>query len=420
MVSVTVDGQGAPSSPGDGQEWRLPHFDLKNENKYMYRLHTLDIYFWTKEDALHFVSSIRRVLPQHQITVEDEPITTPATHATPLPHADVMSPVVQKLESTVISDPSYQHGQTRDSRTTSTGYSGPPMSALPHSQQASNFSSTSFTPPAPTPPQEQQPASFAPMAYNPAAPAAPEVIKHREKTPPPEDGATNPLVAATAQDHGQSYGAPYQQHQGGFSGPPAAQTPGSYFPGPPGPPTGAPPQVLTQPQAVQSPHAQHFQNSFAAPPTAPINTAVQSPPAYKAEQSPHVPVTQQFASYPGSTGLSSGLTSPAIYSPGFVSPAPPVPGAYNPVSPPPGGFAQYNYGQTSSTQISNTPAMQTQYSVHQQVYRPTEAEAVTKHHDKPKPAQPGIKPPVGKFEQRAGQLEKGMTGLFRKLEKKIG
>ena len=420
---MTVDGPGAPSSPGDGQEWRLPHFDPKNENKYMYRLHTIDIYFWTKEDALRFVNNIRRVLPQHQITVDDEPITTPASHAshaTPLPHADVMSPVVQKLESAVISDPSYQHGQTRDSRTTSVGYTGPPMSALPNSQQASNFSPKGYTPPAPTPPQEQQPASFAPMAYNPAAPAAPEAIKHREKTPPPEDGVANPLVAATAHDHGQAFAAPYQQQQGGFSGVAATQPPGSYFPGPPGPPAGAPPVAQSQPQLVQSPHAQHFQHSFAAPPTAPTHTNVHSPPAYKAEPSPQVPVTQQFANYPGSPGISSGMTSPAIYSPGFVSPGPPVPGAYNPVSPPPGGFAQYNYGQTSGAQISNTPAMQTQYSVHQQLYRPTEAEAGIKHHDKPKPAQAGTKPPGGKFEQRAGQLEKGMTGLFRKLEKKIG
>ena len=386
----------------------------------MYRLHTLDIYFWTKEDALRFVNSIRRVLPQHQITIEDEPAATPATHATPLPHADAMSPVVQKLESTVISDPSYQHGQTRDSRTASTGFAGPPMSALPNSQQASNFNLSGSTPPASTPPQDRQSANFVPMAYNPAAPPAPEVIKHREKTPPPDDGATNPLVAATAQEHGQSYGPAFQQHLGGFSGPPTTQSPGSYFPGPPGPPAGAPPQTISQPQPVQSPHAQHFQNSFAAPPTAPINTAVQSPPAYKAEASPNVAVTQQFANYPGSPGISSGLASPAIYSPGFASSGAPVPGVYNPVSPPPGGFAQYSYGQNSGTQISNTPAMHTQYSVHQQVYRPTEAEAGIKHHDKPKPAQPGTKPPGGKFEQRAGQLEKGMTGLFRKLEKKIG
>ncbi|KAG9243754.1 hypothetical protein BJ878DRAFT_480801 [Calycina marina] len=401
LVSVAVDGQGATSKPGDGQEWRLPHFDPKNENKYMYRLHTVDLYFWIKEDALKFVSSVRRVLPQHQISIEDEPVAALASDSTPLPHTDVMSPVVQKLECAVISDPSYQQGQTQDSRATSASFPGPPVSAA----------YSDHTPPAPTPPQTQ-PVAFVPIAYNPAAPAAPEAIKHREKTPPPADGATNPLVAATAQDHGQTYGGGFQQRFGGFSGRPTSQTQASYFPSqsaPLGPP-GIPPPVQAQTQQVQSPHAQHFQNSFSPPPTAPINT-VQSPPAYKADPSP------QFANYPGSPGLSSPMTSPAIYSPGFAPSHQPTPGAYNPAaSPPPGGFAQYSYG-ASNTSLSNTPAMQTQYSVHQQVYRPTEAEAGTKHHEKPKPAG---KAPSGKFEQRAGQLEKGMTGLFRKLEKKIG
>jgi hypothetical protein len=63
--------------------------------------------------------------------------------------------------------------------------------------------------PPPPPQQSQEPAGFAPLAYNPAALAAPEAIKHREKTPPPEDGAANPLVAAANLDYGQTYGVPY-------------------------------------------------------------------------------------------------------------------------------------------------------------------------------------------------------------------
>merc|ERR1711977_773223 len=364
LVTLTVDGTNSQrNSPIDGQDWHLPTFDPRNENKYMYKLHTLDIYFWLKEDAVLFVNGIRRVLPQHQITVQDEPIAPP-------PHPEDMSPVVQKLENVAITDPSYQHGQTRDSRTTTSGASaapsfpGPPISATPQSQEAVNF---------------------APMAYNPAAPAAPEAIRHREKTPPPEDGAANPLVAAAASDQGQIFGAPpFGQH--GFSGGPQQhlqqqqQQQQSYFSNPP-PPASAPPapapapaQYPNQsPQNVQSPYAQHFQNSFAPPPTAPTGSSPYAqPPQAK------------------------------TISPPASAPPPPQPHVA-----PPGGFSQHQY-----TSTSNTKPLMTDYGIHQQVYRPTENEAY-----KPKKE---AKPPRGNLEKRAGQLEKGLGSMFKKIEKKIG
>jgi len=335
-----------------------------------------------------------------------------------------MSPVVQKLENVAITDPSYQQGQTRSSRTdTGVSFAGPPMSALPNNQESTNFNPPAFeSTPLPTHEPVPEPETFAPLAYNPAAPAAPETIRHREKTPPPEDGALNPLMTAAASDHGQTYGIPIQQ-PGGLSGPSSQpQSQQSYFPGPPGPP--APPTVSPP---AQSPYSQHFQNSFAGPPSAPLN--MPGPPAYKAQPSPHIPVTQ-FAKYPTSPGLSSGLTTPGIYSPSFASPQPTQTTNYHPNAasanvgghnpgPPPGGFAQYNYAQNSTahestTKLSNTQPLSTDYAVHQQVYRPTETEASVKHNEKP------LKAPTGKFEARAGQLERGMTGLFKKLEKKIG
>ncbi|KAH7395939.1 hypothetical protein BKA64DRAFT_746079 [Cadophora sp. MPI-SDFR-AT-0126] len=418
LVTLTVDGaQNQRNSPIDGQDWHLPTFDPRNENKYMYKLHTLDIYFWMKEDAVLFVNGIRRVLPPHQITVQDEPIAPP-------PHPEDMSPVVQKLENVAITDPSYQQGRTRDSRTTTSSvgaapsFPGPPISATPQSQEASNF---------------------APLAYNPAAPAAPEAIRHREKTPPPEDGAANPLVAAAASDQGQTFGAPpYGQH--GFSGPPQQhlqqqqQQQQSYFSNPP-PPASAPPapapaptQYPNQsPQNVQSPYAQHFQNSFAPPPTAatasspyaqpPQTQAAISPPvsappppAYQQQQQQqtNIPVTQ-YASYPLSPGQSPSMSTPSIYSPG---PTPLSPGMSGPPPPqphvaPPGGFSQHQY-----TSTSNTKPLMADYSIHQQVYRPTESEAY-----KPKKE---AKPPRGNLEKRAGQLEKGLGSMFKKIEKKIG
>jgi hypothetical protein len=374
LVTLTVDGSNgqrnnAPQS--ESQEWHLATFDPRNENKYMYKLHTLDIYFWAKEDALQFVNGVRRVLPQQQVAVHDEPVA-------PLPHHDDMSPVVQNLENVAITDPSYQQGRTRDSRNTTTSFQGPPISATPQSQEASNF---------------------APLAYNPAAPAAPEAIKFREKTPPPQDGAANPLVAAATSDQGQTYGVPYQ----GFSGPPSQpHQPQSYFTGPP-------------PSAVlQSPYAGHFQNSFAPPPTAnstdPYATARNpppGPPAYQ-QQAPHIPVTQ-YANYPGSPGISSAMTTPGIYSPGFTSPQQ-TPGISSPNAPP-GGFAQFSYG-AQQQQISSMQPLVNDYSIHQQVYRPTEAEAGFKH----KP----LKAPTGKLEQRAGQLENRVGSLLKRLEKKVG
>jgi hypothetical protein len=353
----------------------------------MYRLHTVDIYFWTKEDALHFVNAIRRVLPPHQISIQDEPVA-------PAPHVDDMSPVVQKLENVAITDPSYQQGQTRDSRTTTTttAFAGPPISATPQSQEASNF---------------------APLSYNPAAPAAPETIQHREKTPPPEDGAPNPLVAAAASDHGQTYGVPFQ-NPGGFSGPPQQPPPQhSYFPGSLVSSASAPPP--SQPSAtVQSPFAGHFQHSFAPPPTAPTNASnpyasapanpPPGPPPYTPQQT-HIPVTQQFANYPGSPAMSPGMTTPGVGSPGFQAT-----GIYSPGAPP-GGFAQFNYAQTN-TGMSGTKPLMNDYSIHQQVYRPTETEANMKHN---KPLKKGTR-----LEAAGGAVENRVGGFLKKLEKKIG
>ncbi|CAG8951111.1 hypothetical protein HYFRA_00006509 [Hymenoscyphus fraxineus] len=450
LITLTVDGSNRNSlgNLAENQEWHLPTFDPRNENKYMYKLHTIDLYFWLKEDALQFLNGVRRVLPQPQVTIQDEPIAPP-------PHQHDMSPVVQRLENVAIADPSYQQGQTRNSQTSShlpasltrssTGnFPGPPIAPVSRS--------TTF-PGAPisATPQSMEATNFVPLAYNPAAPAAPETIHHREKTPPPEDGAGNPLVAAATADQGQHFGNPYQTH-GGFSGPPQPQQ-ASYFPGPPA--TQTPPSQYGQPPppsagfqsnfgqpppppsaGLQSPYAQHFQNSFAPPPTAPstsspysqppsaVASAPPPPSLYQhptppATTAPHIPVTQQYAQYPLSPGFSSpGLSTPStsIYSPTnstFV-PGTPLSVAPPPASappPPPGGFSQYSY-QQQPDQLSNTRPHQTDYSIHQQVYRPTEGEAMK--------AQKAPKPPGGKLEERAGRLEKGATSLFKRLEKKIG
>lgn len=301
------------------------------------------------------------MLPVKQMTILDEP----AAPAAPVAHREEMSPVVQQLENVAISDPSYQQGRTRDSRpsaATAPSFPGPPTSAAP---------------------QPEEPAkTFSPMAYNPAAPAAPEVIRYREKTPPPEDGATNPLVAAASADQGQSM-APvgYQQ----FAPPSVSafgpnQTP--YFSGPPqvgnsGSPYAAPPpSALNRAQSISHTLLQN------------VGVNVQAP-------------QQAYGAYPSQAPMGSpGFAPPPQYSQQAPAPAASAPPAMQ------GGYSQYQYTQTQGAPLAND------YSIHQQLYRPTEGEVAVKY----KPA----KEPRGKLEENAQKLEKGVTSLLKKLEKKYG
>ncbi|KAJ3508543.1 hypothetical protein NM208_g15807 [Fusarium decemcellulare] len=85
---VTLTG---PQTTADQNEWHLPTYDPRNENKYHYKLHSLDIYFWTQQDALQFVNGVRRVVPPSLVEVLDEP--------GPPPQPAPMSSVVQQLEN---------------------------------------------------------------------------------------------------------------------------------------------------------------------------------------------------------------------------------------------------------------------------------------------------------------------------------
>jgi len=93
-----------------------------------------------------------------------------------------------------------------------------------------------------------------------------------------------------------------------------------------------------------------------------------------------------------------------------------TPGIYSPaagaISSPPGGYSTYAYGHRQSGSGTGAPPLMNDYSIHQQVYRPTEGEAAIKN----RPA----KEPRGKLEERAGKLEKGVGGFLKKLEKKYG
>ncbi|TDZ34478.1 hypothetical protein C8035_v010617 [Colletotrichum spinosum] len=355
MVTLTV------GETTDQMEWHLPTYDPQNQNKYHYKLHSLDIYFWKQDDALQFVNGIRRVLPPTQVEILDEP-AQPTAHHHHHQQVEPMSAVVQHLEHAAISDPHYG---SQHSHSSAPSFAGPPTSAVP---------------------TQEAPASFVPMAYNPAAPAAPETIRHREKTPPPEDGGLDPLAAAVAYDAQ----APFSP---GFVPPPgfqSAQLGGAGLPPPPPPPQfGGPPQPGLQ-RAVTMP-VQAVHGGLASPAlTSPYGAnfpGLQPPPPPPAQQQQTHQQAQQSTPPP----LTPQATPP-------MAPA---------SAPPPANFSQYSYANQQQVAAVD-------YSVHSQVYRPTEQEAAKYKGYMVK------QEPAGKLEQNAGRLERGVTGMLKKFEKKFG
>lgn len=359
-------------------QWHLPTPDPSNQGKYMYRLHTVDIYFWTPEDASLFLDSIRRVLQPHQLQITRNPNATPihSEHKN-----DTFSPVIARLENAAIS-----HTSRSPSISTTQSFPGPPSA-----------------PPPTSPPASEQPPNYAPMAYNPAAPAAPEPIAHREKTPPPEDASDGTGLGASAvhDQHAAQYSNPLQAS---FAPQP---TSGAYFPGPPAPGQGftGPPGVQRTNTTGSVPSAPQSPPSFAPPPSAPpLGQVNNTPPPPGLSRTSAMPV-QQYASanYPNSPGFPPAPQSPpahsAVPSPGFP------PQQYQPMASP--GYSQFQYSSTAAqaTQAQN---------IHQQVYRPTESEAAVHHHENPNAPQRNSN--IGK---RVDKVEKGIGSFLKKLDKKF-
>ncbi|KAI0845716.1 hypothetical protein F5Y00DRAFT_245823 [Daldinia vernicosa] len=372
LVNILVEG--VAGAPIDQNQWHLPTYDPRNENKYHYKLHSLDIYFWTHGDALQFVNGVRRVLPASQVEVADEP--GPPPH--PYSQFQDTNPLVQKLENVAISDPKYSSPKPAPQ--------GIPTFAPPPTSAATDDS------------KNTSPQSFAPIAYNPAAPAAAEQRIHREKTPPPEDDGHDPLAAAVALDHIPPYTPGYGATN--FSAPPGG-------PGLPGPPQVHP--GLASPGLVSP--------GLVSPglPTPGIAS-----PGFPPTQFGHL---QRSATVPVSGLASPGLVSPygANFpgSPGFAPPPPPQSTQHHPTPPPvqspglppppPGGYSHYSYSNAQQAPGS------VDYSIHQQLYRPTEQEHASKY-EKYKPKVEG----QSRLGQNAERLEKGVTGMLKKFEKRFG
>jgi hypothetical protein len=355
LFTLTVNRPQSSESSGDTSQWHLPAHDPQNQNKYLYPLHTLDIYLWKEKEASQFLHALRTVVPEQRLHIKGNVAE----------HRDSMSPVVQKLEQIAVSN---RHDGRSASVSTSHSIPPPPPPANTHQSQS-------------PPPGESQ--SFAPLAYNPAAPAAPEPIAHREKTPPPPDAESGTGLAQAAMQDSNQFAPPPLQHQGSF---PAQQQSQPYMPGPPSRTGSFPPPPI---QTAASP---------------PITQYAQSPPAQShAPYSPpqtavHAPA-QQYANYQSSS-------PPANY----PQSAPPTQTQFQsfPGSPPPGGYSQYNYGQPGQAPADG-------YSMHQQLYRPTPAEASV-HGGVP--SQPAGQQ-KDKFNTRIDKVEKGVGKFLRKLDNKF-
>ena len=450
LCTVEVDGygshpEGTPSSAQQPEHhWRLPNTDPRSEGKYLFRLHTLDIYFWTAEDANTFVAFARKKLETNQLDVVD-------ISPTPASHDQAMSPVVQNLENVAIQDPAYHNGQTRNSSTFSAGVKSPANVDMFKDGTRPNTEKAQI--PTPFQPQdkrkEQTSTMFQPLAYNPAAPPAPEPNQHREKTPPPVDAEVGTgLAAAALRDHSQSAPSqssmsrpPYGHPQSpGMFGPQQAQshTPSFASPHPSAGYANSQPSVGHRTSSVSSfpppPPPQSGRNSvspytpvpsFAAPPHSPPHSALVN--SQQIGSSFNAPSQDSMAPFYGQG--SAPPQSPATeilgdsYVAGVRQPLQhlhPQYADYTPPGhePPVGGYSNYQYSQQQQAQPQQHHHHRhnegNEYDIHSQVYRPTEEEA---HGHKPsKPS----KQPQGRLEQSAEHVDKKVNRFFKKLEKKIG
>lgn len=431
LFTVTLDEQLIHSR----DEWHLNTYDERNEQKFLYRIHTLDIYLWTEKDAAAFLGHLKSVIPSDRLDVRDAPVSSKASLAE---HRDSMSPVVQQLEKTAIG----AHFHPRAESTASIhSFPGPPASAQSGGVAIS-------------PPPIQQPA---PMAYNPAAPSAPEPIAHREKTPPPVDDASGGAPSAVGYgstqyasvQHGFQPSMQNTPQQSYFSGPPQAQQRQPSYGSLPGPPHGTPPVNAQRthsgslppppPPPQGGPSPAQYTPSFGPPPISQSNQPASPPPTQTSfnRQSSFGQPTQQFASFgPQSPGFPNSQQQQQ-------PPTPSAPPSYNnhtplasPGLPPQQQAAQItgysNFSYTQSPQQSQPGAYNPHGAyagdVHNQLYRPTEQESAAQLEEKSKQpyvpsqnqAQERKDSFSGKYKvhERVDKLDKGVGRFFKKLDSK--
>ena len=432
---MVVDGDNAlntsPTSRSarDPDEWRLPSSDPRDPGASKYRIHTIDVYFWNHDDSKVVVDIVKRLLHPHQLDLDEIQEETP--------HHDMVSPVVQNLEKVAFSDPAYkgrQHDPTADTLDQPVQISPPPNAG---SRTSAHFQATSASPNSVTASTggrstaAQAPASdYTPLAYNPAAPAAPEPIAHREDTPPPVDADDGTGLAAAAK-HGH-YRA--QQHSMTYSGVPSAQAGayGHYGSPPPsfGPHATASPRPSFGPQAAATvpqssgPHA--VLTPLPSSPRTSVSTSFAPPPSSVASDNSHhhSAAAQTYVPHPQDPN-SHIFGPPPVETPGtqfyqsingqphkalqHVQPQyPDYLSAGQAPAPPLGGYSAYNYAHAQPQPAASG------YDIHNQVYRPTEAEHQS-HHSKPSKSSGSQHKP-----SHTERVEKGIGKWIKKVEKNFG
>jgi hypothetical protein len=368
-------------------EWRLPSTDPRDEGKYLFRLHTLDVYFWTKEDASLFVQHCQHTLRPQQLNLDFPTIN---------PHSELASPVVQKLENMAVSDPAYQ----RSSRASvSTNVASPATSTV-------------------TTDDHTRSAEHTPLPYNPSAPPAPEKRVHREKTPPPPEEPGFGLTHAATEEHHQPITSVPGMNQ---------HTPGGHQPYT-GIPISNPYSPVPSSHGVSSPRPSSTSTAPTSVPASHSYVPASKNPLQQQQQQLHSshpsidsPTTQILGS--------SYLTSPTV-------PLQHIQPQYADYlaqhqttnTPPPGGYSNYSYNSSTPGQQQHRhhnyhpsayyPTSTGDQDIHSQVYQPTEHEA---HGKPPKGGQagPGAANP-GRWEQKAEKAEKSLNRFLRKVEKKVG
>ena len=430
VVDAAASSAGSPTSRAgkDPDEWRLASNDPRDTGRTKYRIHTLDIYFWAQEDSKSVLDTFNSLLDPSQLDVAELEPEEESPHER---QQDSISPAVQNLEHVALSDPSYQNGQTRDSRGQPQHQQQQqqqpviiPPPPIPHQQHLTPqpYQSTSSVSPVSAmsrsqsdikPIQGQEPTqTFAPIPYNPAAPAAPEPIAHREDTPPPPDDGVG--LASAVHDNPTAYGrSPSQQwtgvpqpgHQPYQVGQSPAHSQSYGSPPPPSGPTSFSGSTL-QPGSAgagsrhDSTAAQHY---------------VPGPPQSQAQmynpQPAETPGAQFYSTNPHQAHKPLQHIQPQY--PDYLS--------HNSQSSPPptGGYSQYNYMQAQQQQQQQPQSHQQHaggnpYDVHGQVYRPTAAEHA-QHHRKSNRASTNSGKPPSKWEARAEKVEKRGGNFLKKL-----
>ncbi|KAF4629498.1 hypothetical protein G7Y89_g8645 [Cudoniella acicularis] len=149
-------------------------------------------------------------------------------------------------------------------------------------------------------------------------------------------------------------------------------------------------------------------------PSSTPSAAVNPNAAFLPSSKPSEPVNPNAAFMPSSKP-SEPVNPNAAFMPKSTSDQPAEPSSLkHSATAPPGGFAQYSY---SNRPVSSQPLLD-DYSVHQQVYRPTEAEA--KKHGKKKKKDVPKDSPRGALEDSAEKMDKGVSNFLKRIEKKIG